>query len=508
MRQQLVTRDLVAPIPYNPLIDSWKPVEEYELFKSVDKAIIVPVGLFYGITDINNPFNFFNISAKRCYNKLPMREHICQYLNYFCHFYDAEGELYTMYAKIKYMIDIVQDYAEDDFIRDLKRYIIFNKSILWKIFLCNEDNYMIELKAKKGRSIPSLQYKTSHGKILMQMSMLINMVIPLITHFAYEKNIEPIDDLLLKVYDIIIYMSDVDIFSKFHETATSEVGRSEKLHKRLWDMQDIRGINNVTHTHDSIINILLNIIPKYVYDQNIISFNCSSIRNSNQYKVVKISYEYSFNKLSSSNRDADCQSDFDKYESYLIKQDEALYLQNKVNTEQSLLYIEDMFGPFSQEDIDYYIRRLESDGDSAFNRFQKETIFNLFFKYFGDPKSLYNIDIIGYVKLMIAAKRILESHGMVVLPNVVSSKVLKMPTKKAINKKIVLMIQSDPLWEIIDNIYKDEQIKVDILEKIGVLISSEFQIIAPEDKEIDGKVVDYHCALLLAKEYLEYITMI
>ena len=109
---------------------------------------------------------------------------------------------------------------------------------------------------------------------------------------------------------------------------------------------------------------------------------------------------------------------------------------------------------------------------------------------------------------MIAAKRILESHGMVVLPNVVSSKVLKMPTKKAINKKIVLMIQSDPLWEIIDNIYKDEQIKVDILEKIGVLISSEFQIIAPEDKEIDGKVVDYHCALLLAKEYLEYITMI
>jgi hypothetical protein len=212
--------------------------------------------------------------------------------------------------------------------------------------------------------------------------------------------------------------------------------------------------------------------------------------------------------LSSSNRDADCQSDFDKYESYLIRQDEALFLQNKVNCEQTLLDIERIYGPFKQEHIEYYINRLELDGDSAFNKFQKECVFNLFFKFFGSPRSAYDINLVGYIKLIMAAKKILIAHGMVAFPYVLSSKVVKMPFKKAINKSYISMITSDPLWELIKDKYRNDNILKDILEKIGIAISSEYCIIAPDEPEFDGRTIDYNTALLIAKEYMEFVLMI
>ena len=64
--------------------------------------------------------------------------------------------------------------------------------------------------------------------------------------------------------------------------------------------------------------------------------------------------------------------------------------------------IETIYGPFTDEEINYYISRLEENGtDTIINSFQKNLIFNLFYKYFGDPMSINNINKVDYVKLMI-----------------------------------------------------------------------------------------------------------
>ena len=132
----------------------------------------------------------------------------------------------------------------------------------------------------------------------------------------------------------------------------------------------------------------------------------------------------------------------------------------------------------------------------------------MFYKYFGDPKSIYSINVIGYIKLMLAAKRILEISGMVVLPYIISGKVLKMPNKKSINKKYINMITTDPLWANIEKMYEgDDGILNDILEKIGVIMSGEYVIISPTEPDLDGRLIDYNCALLIAKEYMELILM-
>lgn len=295
-------------IQFNPrvpiLVDDWVPDPEDQIFKSVDKAIILPVSKYYGLgEDDSNDLDFFIIAPKRCYNREVMRDHTTQYLNYFEKFYDTDHELVLVYYHLKYIMDLNDEYNKANFISDINRYILRNRSILNKLFMMNEDNYIVELKAKKGKYVPNLQYNTKHGKLLMQMSILMNMVIPLVTHFAYLKSVDNIDGLLLEVFDDILYMSSVNMYNKFYETATSEVERNKSIHSTLWAMQDIRAKNITTHSKSSIENIILNIMPKYNYNQNIIAFNSTSIRRNTGYKITDIKYEFNYTLLSSSNRD-------------------------------------------------------------------------------------------------------------------------------------------------------------------------------------------------------------
>lgn len=286
MYNQQNGNELVSFSPTNNIfVDDWIPEPEDIIFKSIDKAIILPVSKYYGI-DESTDLDFFVVAPKRCYNKEKMRDHTTKYLNYFEKFYDLDHELVIIYYHLKYIMDYNESYNKTNFLSDIKKYILFNRSILTKLFLMNEDNYLIELKAKKGKYVPHLQYNTKHGKLLMQMSILMNMVIPLVCHFAHLKSIDNIDQFLLEVFDEILYMSSVNMYNKFYETATSEVERNKSIHAGLWAVQDIRARNTTTHSKSSIENIILNIMPKYNYNENIIAFNSSSVRRNTGYKIT------------------------------------------------------------------------------------------------------------------------------------------------------------------------------------------------------------------------------
>lgn len=498
-----------AMIPVRPMeyisIDETQLTDADRIFKEVDKAIIVDFQRFVGYID-DPDFGYFVLSPKRCYNKVPMRTHLAKYMNFFEKFYDTDHELVMVLYRIKYYIDYMKEYNEENLIADLKRYIIFNPSLLLKVHSLNRDCYVVELKRKKGKTIPNLQYDTKHGKILMQMSLLMNMVIPVITHFIAVKKLTS-NDLILKVYDIIINMSDVDIFSKLYETASYESGKSQKIHSPLWEKQAIRGKDTLTHSLDSINNIILNIMPKYRYDMNIISLNSSSIKNNNKYGVLDIEYEYNFNRLSSSDRDEDFNSEFDKYEAYQIRQDENIALINRMNCKHTMKQLNQMYD-ISDEEVQFYKERLQSGGMSVIIPFQKSRIFNLFYRYFGDPISLYENNIDGYVRLIIMAKRKLLSYNMVLLPYVLGGKINKLSNRKNINMKEKTEIEASPTWELIDNKYANNpKIKEQILGEIATIITSSFSYIDFYDRELDGKNINI-VNTLIREEYLNYILLI
>ena len=287
------------PVP----VDLWVPNREDIIFKSCKGSLILPVAEYYGVA--NEALNIFSLAPKRCYNGNIMREHLPLYLNYFLKYYDQDKELLMAYFNLKYILDYQGDiYEKEQFIRDIKRFIL-SPSILNKAHAMNEDNYNLDLDEKNYRNDknPALQYADKHAKILMWMSLLMNMVIPLATHYILIRNIEDVDQFLLEVFELITDLTDVDIISKLYETSNSNIQRNAKSHAALFDLQPIRAKSVNTLSMDSLENIILNIMPKYTYDKNIVSLNYSSIKNSVYFQVTGIKYEFQYISLSSSRRD-------------------------------------------------------------------------------------------------------------------------------------------------------------------------------------------------------------
>ena len=156
-------------------VDEWVPEENDIIFKNVSKCVYVPLSEKF-INQKDTFLDFFQMSAKRCYDGDKVKDHLCHYVNYFLKFYDTDQELLVQYYRIKYLIDCMGPaYTKEAFMYDLKRYIL-DGPIFIKTSFMNEDNYNLDLNKKRkkntGKMIPSLQYSDKHGLILMHISLL------------------------------------------------------------------------------------------------------------------------------------------------------------------------------------------------------------------------------------------------------------------------------------------------------------------------------------------------
>lgn len=222
-------------------VDSWTPNDEDKIFRTVKGALILPVSKFYGVENPN--LDTFVLSTKRCYNGTEMLDHLPLYMNYFIKFYDPDKELLMIMYHIKYMMDYYPSYTKDMFVNDLFRMIMSN-SIMAKANVMNDQNYTLNLDKKNYRNDknPSLQYRDRHAKILMLISLIMNMMIPLLTHFIYVNKLQNSNQFLLEIIDIILermrMSTGVDMYNKLYETSISNVTRDTKDNSVLWEMQD------------------------------------------------------------------------------------------------------------------------------------------------------------------------------------------------------------------------------------------------------------------------------
>lgn len=124
----------------------------------------------------------------------------------------------------------------------------------------------------------------------------MNCMIPLVCHFMFARGITNSTEFILAVYDVLIDLYDVDIYNKLYETAISNVLRTAKRNQTIWNMQDIRGINTTIHSLQSVQNVLINIMPKYRYDGNLVHLNYKSIFSYKSLSHIVVTlYGISFN---------------------------------------------------------------------------------------------------------------------------------------------------------------------------------------------------------------------
>lgn len=484
-------------------VDTWVPNENELILKSAKDVLVAPVCEFYGVNI--QGLDFFRLSPKRSYNNQKFRDHLTHYLNYFLKFYDPDRELLSIYAKIKYLIDYQDGYSKEALFYDITKYILKSTSMELKVHFMNKDNYIL-MKKHRTKEL-NLQYTDKHAFIMMKISMLMKLSIPVLTHFAYINKIKNINIFLLEIYDLIINLFDINLISKYYETTTSIVNNSVRSNP-LWERQDIRGISPTTHALTSIENIILSLMPKYEYSGSGIFLNYKSINDNTRHQVLNIEYDYDYIEHSSSKRDLENNSEFDRFESHLVKQDEALFIYYTVNCEQTMERLTLQYGDFSEEEVKFFTKRLLNDSNEfIINSFQKELIFNLFYKYFGDPISIKAINRDQWVKLMMLSRKILQANNMVFLPYIISSKVSRLVSRNSINKKESNKLQASPFFDMIKNKYKNEKQVKNILSIIATIISSEFEMIDFYDSEIDGKIIK-PMEDIICEEILMYISLI
>lgn len=169
--------------------------------------------------------------------------------------------------------------------------------------------------------------------------------------------------------------------------------------------------------------------------------------------------------------------------------------------------IEKQYGPFDEEEINLLMNyvMLDSNGTPTINGFQKQLVFDLFYKYFKDRQSILAINRRQYAEMIIVAKRILKSKNMILLPYIISGKVEKMVSRKSVNKKELLMIETSPTYPQVVAKYKNHDIEKDIQSIIATILSSDFSIV-DMDKNIHGKKIEVVPAMII-EEVLMYIMM-
>ena len=190
-----------------------------------------------------------------------------------------------------------------------------------------------------------------------------------------------------------------------------------------------------------------------------------------------------------------------------MKTNEGLFLISKCACEDTMKKIERLYGPFSDDEIKFYEQRLSDEKGNVINEFQKSLVFNLFYKYFGDTVSINNINKIDYIKLVIAASRLLKTHNLIVMPYIVSSKIIKLQHKKNINKKEQLRLEGAAYFQQIRDKYKSEKIETYILELMATIVASKFQIIDYEDPTLDGQIHEFSSDIIY-NEIAMYVTLI
>lgn len=495
-------------------VDRWVPNPEDIIFRGLrGKQIMAPLAKILTNDDEDMlMFDSFILSVKKCYSSEEKVDHFTQYLNYFEKYYDPDHELLAIYARMKFMIDTDDAglYTKQQFMADIKRDILFS-TFARKVKAMNEDNFIIHIKRnKKDGNV--LQYSNRHLSALMEIGLFQIILIPLLTHYAYMKKIQNIDAYLMEFYEILIIdmHPDIDILTKLSETANSRIIQDMSKNSGSWDKQYIRSKNKFTYNIEIVWAIISQIIPKAIYEMNILNLIYVSIKGNITNKIIRAKYEYSFNQLSSDRNegdDDDDNSEFDKFESHLSKKNEALLMHNQVNFHSTMKQIEERFGPFSKEEIEYYKVELSKGRKSPIVPHQKILVCYLFYKWFGDPSALGSIDLTSYIKLIIAAKRILAANNLHTMEAILSGKFVKVIKRVNMNKKELQKITSSSTYEAVAAIYHNEKITNLLIAMLATIVSSKFQIIDFENKENTG-LPFVPQQELLNEEFLIYASLI
>lgn len=423
--------------------------------------------------------------------------------------YDKDNEIIMNYLTVKYRID-KGGYTDESFVPELYQ-VMMTPVFLKAVEDYVEKNYQFDLDSKQmAKFNEGLQFTDQHSKILLKISVGMKFIIPLVLHYAYYNPSvqEDLSEYLLLAFDPLFdyFSKDVDIINKLWESVFSRVIVTRYSDRTFWYYCEVMGFSIEQLTDNLVKKLIVDIIPKYEFDKNVISLNHVFINNNIEYSF-RYNFPINFKPLNLTESENNGLTDFDKLAINTARINEAEIIINKVNIKMTIAHLTTKYGvKISKDEIRYYIKGF------TLNKLQKNMLFLFFSKYFGSAVSLYNCNAKEYVTLLIIMKRILQKSNFIYLDKILTGKIENVNEKKALNKKSLLkIIESDKYRTLIEHKFPNTIFNImdsNIITKIvATVINNKFTLHSFEDQEHDGEEIKINSDIV-SEEILRFVEMI
>jgi hypothetical protein len=502
-------------------VDEWLPHKEDCVVKYDGKLVVIPFDKIFNKKEISvlNTFNILKDSYVRQLNSITL------YINYFIKYYDEDNDLLFAYLKLKSIADNKSNerMSLPIFIQFVYN-VLLTDSICDKIVDMVEDNYYVDVDNNTGKKYnEALEFTNEHAKVLMQISVAMKLMIPIMLHYInkikYNKEKDRTKNrkrnhlfsykaYMYKFYAGLfnIFGGDIDIYNKLWISTWSKINVHYNANKPIWDQRAIYGTTTVTHMDELLRDkIICENMFKYTFNKNAISFNHVVLRNQLGFFICE---KYQTNRIElSSKKDVSGLSGLDKLEMNTIKLDESVAILSEMNIKTTIKSIEkQMRMKVSKDELQYYQKHL------TITKFQVQLCQYFYARIFGGYRDLSFLTRKNYLKLLILLKKRLRLQGMMYLPDILTSNIDGRLNARTIrNDKFLSKIEQTPLYRsIVDNKYSvlDDINKGDlIIGLLSTLINTKFTIVDYDNEDKLGETIEVNQDAI-SDEFLNYLNQL
>lgn len=426
-------------------VDDWIPEDDDYLVGYDGKLMLVAFNKLFNRDEAKDVGRF--VIKKESYVK--KLDKITLYTNYFLKYYDLEKELLLSYFKLKYVIDDKRKKVTTESYIQIMYKILFTDTLIAKIEKMVEDNYYIELNSEpKKKYSETLQIVEDHAKLLMKISVAINLMVPVVFHFINAKStlkgVGRVKEDLFPYYEPLFSLFDDDIliYNKLLISTMAKVNKNRGGNHTSWDQREIFGMDSLIFM-DKLLkdNIISETLFKYRFHKNIVNFNSVILDEQLRFFLIE-KYDYSLVELSDE-KDADGMSGLDKMEMNSNKIDESLVILSDINITQTIKRLRNSMNIIiSPEEVKFYKKNFK------YNSFQVGLINYYFAKHFGGFRDLGAINKNSLITLLIILKRRLQVNGFVFIPQLLTGNIQnKLNTRTIQNSKFLEKVESSTVYQ-------------------------------------------------------------
>lgn len=485
-----------------PSFRARKATIKTQYFRTFLKNIIVPYEEFFGKEGEQYSEYVISIASKKAY--LKMAELIVTENNIILNRNsDLASEFITKFYALKRAVDN-SAYAGLDykvFINDLVG-SIFTVKFVEEIAKYVEENYITDIGDEVGEDKQkykeSITFLDRHYKILYAVSSMSRFVIPLCTHYVHmypEVNTNKfLIDVFIAIFGIAQAQANtqMDVYAKLYEYVNNKVNKTLYPDQHMWSRMSFHGVTPKGTVEDTLHKLILNAIPKFSFDKNIMNLVTVVIRNTVTSYTLRKRDPYKIHCLSevdSGMTDDDAfVAEADIFDSYNNRHDELSILLRKNYVEDTLekICIRNNIIIYPEE-IAFYHQNLK------FHDFQKFTILQTFAPYFGGAENIFACNKSAYTRLVIIAMKMMDNLGISELTKYISGKRI-MYQYKRMSKSFEASIFDDERYKsLVDVKYKNIKAVLErknfIRDRILYLSNNTFSF-NMLDNPVNGEVIE------------------